>query len=111
VTLINQDPNSDHTVTMQIPGNPATASLESLTAPSLDATTGVTLGGQTFGPATTTGTFPADPAGTTVLPSGGVYSVDVPAASAALLSGPAPSSTGSGGAGGGIPVAASARRP
>jgi hypothetical protein len=111
VTLINQDPNSDHTVTLQIPGNPATASLEPLTAPSLDATTGVTLGGQTFGSTTTTGTFPADPAGTTVLPSGGVYSVDVPAASAALLSGPAPSPTGSGGGGGGIPVAASARRP
>jgi hypothetical protein len=115
VTLINQDPTSAHTVQFQLPGNPASASLESLTAPSLDATTGVTLGGQSFGSTTTTGTFPADPASTTVLPSGGVYSVDVPAASAALLStsAPAPPATGpSGGAGGGgdLPLTAHARR-
>lgn len=110
VTLINQDPNRDHTVSVPIPGSPATASLESLTAPSLDATTGVTLGGQTFGATTPTGTFPASPAATTVVPSGAAYSVDVPAASAALLSGTAPSSSGSGGAGAGIPLRTHARR-
>jgi hypothetical protein len=105
-TLINQDPTSDHTVQMQLPGNPSTASLESLTAPSLSATTGVTLGGQTFGDTTTTGTFSSPPATTTVLPVGGLYSVDVPAASAAMLT-----ATGapSGGAGGGTPLPGAAR--
>ncbi|MDQ6748608.1 MAG: glycosyl hydrolase family 79 C-terminal domain-containing protein, partial [Candidatus Dormibacteraeota bacterium] len=86
VTMINQDPAGDHTIALQLPGNPGAAALESLTAPSLSATSGVTLGGQTFANTTTTGTFPSPPAATTVLPAGGSYSIDVPAASAALLS-------------------------
>ena len=49
VTLINQDPTADHDVQLQIPGQPRPASWSRSTAPSLDATTGVTLGGQTFG--------------------------------------------------------------
>lgn len=103
VTLINQDPTRDHTVQIQLPGSPGPASLESLTAPSLSATTGVTLGGQTFGDTTTTGTFPSPPAGMTVLPTGATYSVDVPAASAALLS-TAAGSGPSAGTGGGTPL-------
>jgi hypothetical protein len=64
----------------------------------------VTLGGQTFGAETTTGTFPASPASpatTTSAPAGGVYTVPVAAGNAALLTIAQPS-TGTGGGGTGL---------
>ncbi|HET9102127.1 MAG TPA: glycosyl hydrolase family 79 C-terminal domain-containing protein [Solirubrobacteraceae bacterium] len=92
VTMINQDPSAEHDVQLQIPGATEPGSLETLTAPSLDATSGVTLGGQSFGASTTSGTL-GPPATTPVAPAGGVYTVPLPAGSAALLTLP-------GGAGG-----------
>jgi len=86
VVAINQDPAAEHDVSVQLPG-PAGApgSLETLSAPSLDATAGVTLGGQTFGSETATGTLPGPPLTTPVIPAAGAYSIALPAASAALL--------------------------
>jgi hypothetical protein len=65
------------------------ASVEQLLAPSVHSTSGITLGGQTFGTATSTGLLGGKPAGLTVAPSGGTYTVRVPAASATMLSLPA----------------------
>ena len=53
VTLINEDPSAEHDVSLQLPGASGTGSLETLAAPSLSSTSGVTLGGQTYGSETT----------------------------------------------------------
>jgi hypothetical protein len=83
VVLINEDSRA-HEVQLQLPAGAGQASLEWLRAPSAAATGGVTLGGQTFGPQTATGVLPA-PALQTIPQLLGSYSIDVPPASAALL--------------------------
>jgi hypothetical protein len=70
---------------VRVPGRTATAKLERLLAPRLGATAGVTLGGQSFGAATTTGRLAGTPQLTTVSPRGGAYRVSLPAGSAALV--------------------------
>jgi hypothetical protein len=85
VVLINKDPVNPYTVQVQLPGAQTEASLDSLLAPSIASTTGVTLGGQTFGAETSTGLFPGPESTTPVEPAGGSYSVELPPASAALL--------------------------
>jgi hypothetical protein len=84
VTLINQDTTAEHDVAVQVPGATASGALETLQAPSINSTSGVTLGGQTFGAETTTGTLPA-PVTSPVIPAAGVYTVPLPPGSAALL--------------------------
>jgi Glycosyl hydrolase family 79 C-terminal beta domain len=111
VVLINKDPGAEHDVSLGVAGATARASLQALTAPSVNATSGVTLGGQTFGAQTTSGVL-RPPATTTVAPAGSTYSVALPAGSAAMLTiagSPAPAgSSGGGGSGGGAPSGASA---
>jgi hypothetical protein len=85
VVAINQDATAEHDVQALLPGATAGGSLEALSAPSLAATTGVSLGGQSFGDETTTGTLPAAPATTPVTPSSGVYTMPLAPGSAALL--------------------------
>jgi hypothetical protein len=84
VELINKDPQTPVTVQLQLPGSGGAASLERLSAPGLTATDGVSLGGQSFGDTTSSGTLPP-PSQETVSPQLGYYNVDLPAASAALL--------------------------
>lgn len=86
VVVINKRLAGAQTVALRIAGATGTASEEQLRAPSAHATSGVTLGGQTFGAATSTGLLGGAPAGLTVAPVNGTYSVRVPAASATLLS-------------------------
>jgi hypothetical protein len=93
VTLINQDPAAEHDVQVQIPNSTTAGTLETLTAPSISSTDGVTLGGQSFGSETSTGTLPGPLLTTPVTPVTGSYTVPLPSASAALLTIP-------GGAGG-----------
>ncbi len=64
VVVINQDTVNEHDVAVTVPGQTTPGTIESLTAPSISATTGVSLGGQTFGAETSTGTLPG-PAVTT----------------------------------------------
>ncbi|HEY5318230.1 MAG TPA: glycosyl hydrolase family 79 C-terminal domain-containing protein [Solirubrobacteraceae bacterium] len=85
VVLINDSTTSTRTVTVRAssPGGPST--LERLQAPSAHASSGVTLGGQSFGSETATGLL-AGPANLSfVKPGSGGYVVTLPAASAALL--------------------------
>jgi Glycosyl hydrolase family 79 C-terminal beta domain len=101
VTLINKDAGIAHDISLPLPGTQNQASLETLSAPSVSSTSGVTIGGQSFGAETTTGTLPGPLSTTPVAPSGGVYTVALPAGSAALLTlAGSPPATG----GGGIPV-------
>jgi hypothetical protein len=86
VVLINKQQTTAVTVQLQLPGGQSTASLESLLAPSVRATSGVTWGGQTFGVKTTTGVLPGAPqTGTLTAGADGTFTISMPAASAMLL--------------------------
>jgi hypothetical protein len=85
VVLINKDPTTSYTVQVQVPGFTSQAQLERLEAPTVFSTDGVTLGGQTFGDETTTGSLPGTQQTETVNPVLGNYTVTLPPASAAVL--------------------------
>ena len=86
VVLINKSADTPVSIQLTLPGDPAASiSSEALTAPSLASTGGVTLGGQTFGSKTTTGTLPGTPTFTPVAPNLGTYTVSLPAASALIV--------------------------
>ena len=85
VVLINKDTTTPVTVDLQLPNSTAPAQLEALSAPSIDATSGVTLAGQSFGSTTSTGTLPGTPQSIAATPLLGSYPVSVPAGSAVLL--------------------------
>jgi hypothetical protein len=88
VVLINKDVSSSYAVQLQMPGLVGNATLEWLQAPSASATSGVTLGGQTFGPQTGSGLLAGpgqlDQASALL----GSYSLELPPASAVLLTQP-----------------------
>ena len=84
VVLTNEG-SSAHAVSVHMPGNFATVTLARLTAPSPGATSGVTLGGQSFGPQTTTGRLAGPSNQTSVSGDDGRYPVTLPAGSAAML--------------------------
>jgi hypothetical protein len=81
VVLINFSRRVGQVVSVRVPGAGGTASLVRLSAPDPAATGGVTLGGQSFGSATTTGLLQGEPR-TTQVP---LARVSMPAASAAIL--------------------------
>lgn len=85
VVLINDDTNHARTVIVRIPALSAAATLERLQAPSVQALSGVTLGGQSFGAETYTGLLAGAPSAASVTPVAGDYVVRLPAASAAML--------------------------
>jgi hypothetical protein len=86
VVMINKSTSVGYQVRVQVPGSDIAgqASLDSLRAPKVSSTTGVTLGGQSFGNQTSSGTLGA-PKTQPVLSVAGSYTVPVPAASAVLL--------------------------
>jgi hypothetical protein len=77
------------TIRVTAPAHSGPAGLELLQAASAYATSGVTLGGQSFGATTATGVLAAPVATPAVLPSHGRYGLTLPAASAAMLTIPA----------------------
>jgi hypothetical protein len=85
VVLINDDIAKAHVLSVRIAGKSDPASLERLLAPSVTASEGVTLGGQTFGKVTTTGQLRGEPDISIVARKRGAYVVSMPPASAALL--------------------------
>ena len=83
-TVVINDGSRPETITLHLPSSGRVV-LERLLAPSVTARAGITLGGQTFGPETTTGLLAGTPAAPTLTPRHGVYSVTMPPASAAIL--------------------------
>ena len=83
VTLINKD-SRPRRVQLQLSPAGGPARLEWLTAPGETATSGVTLGGRTFGAETSTGVLAA-PRTQPISQLFGWYSIELPADSAALL--------------------------
>ena len=89
VVLINESASPELVLLSAPRGTAGPAMSEQLLAPSLSATSGVTLGGQTFDP--TTGMLTGAPQATTVAPSNGAYAITLPPASATSLDWPASS--------------------
>jgi len=85
VVLINDKLHRGRWVVVQPPAGLRRAELERLKAPSAYARDGITLGGQSFGPPTTTGLLAGSPRLDVLRASAGTYVVRLPAASAALL--------------------------
>jgi hypothetical protein len=85
VVFINQDPAHARVVSARIPAARGPGMLERLAARNIHATHGVMLGGQTFGSATATGRLPSPLHTSLVRGSGGQYVVNLPAASATML--------------------------
>jgi hypothetical protein len=85
VVLINDALHATRSVAIRIPTAAGPAALEWLRAPSVSSTSGVTLGGQSFGAQTSTGLLSGPAASYDVAPVGGRYVVRLPAASAAML--------------------------
>jgi len=85
VTMVNSGPRG-RVLSVGIAGPKAgRARLERLTAPSVGASTGVTLAGQSFGASTSTGRLRDRIRSSALAPSHGRYAVALPADSAALL--------------------------
>ena len=85
MVVINKHLTNTETVRLRIPGVGGAATVEQLRAPGMKARRGVTIGGQTFGSSTTTGTLVGHATSPTLQPSGGAYVVHVPGASATML--------------------------
>ncbi len=85
VVVIDKRTRRPATLRLKIAGVHGPAAVESLRAPSIHATGGVTLGGQSFGSETETGVLAGKPQPVTVSPTGAGYTVRVPAASATML--------------------------
>jgi hypothetical protein len=85
VVAINKDAAAAHRVTVRAPGATGAARIERLEAPSATARTGVTLGGQSFGAQTATGSPAGGAQVEQVQPAHGGYRIELPAASAALI--------------------------
>lgn len=86
VAAINDSSTRPLVLALRPPRTSAAATLERLTAPKLPSTTGLTIAGQTFGAATTTGELTGSYRATTLQPIQHRYVVQLPPASAALLS-------------------------
>lgn len=85
VVLINKNPHADHTIALRPPsGVPAVASVERMSAASVHARQGVTLGDRGYGGATATGQLGA-PQLATVARRGRGFAIAVPHGSAALV--------------------------
>jgi hypothetical protein len=85
VVLINEYTAQSRTVAVRIPGVRGPATLERLKGRGITARAGVTLGGQTYGSATTTGVLAGRSTLVDVRKTGAGYVVTLPRASAAML--------------------------
>jgi hypothetical protein len=87
VVLINDSLTQPYSVLVQASPQSGPASVERLEAPSAYATSGVTIGGRSFGSQTTSGTL-GPPHATSSEPVAGGYRIAVPAAGAVLVTVP-----------------------
>jgi hypothetical protein len=85
VTAINDSPTRTLLLAIRASRTNGAATIERLSAPTLESSTGVTIGGQTYGAMTTTGELARRPKATALQPVHHRYVVGLPPASAALL--------------------------
>jgi len=89
IVIVNKDPAVGHKLILRIPGASPRASLIRLLAPSIAATSGVTLGGRSYGLDSRDGVLRGRPVTQTVARKLGAFRIVVPPGSAALLTVPA----------------------
>jgi hypothetical protein len=85
VVLINDATRHPANVIVHAPRRMDAATVEGLKAPSVRSTSGVTIGGRTFGSQTTTGLLPGPARVVRLASPASAYRIRVPAASAAML--------------------------
>jgi hypothetical protein len=85
VVLINKGSRASLAL-VRLPGASSKATLARLTGPAVSATSGVSLGGQSFGHTTESGLLAGPVHTSTETPTGGRYLIKLPPSSAALLS-------------------------
>jgi Glycosyl hydrolase family 79 C-terminal beta domain len=85
VVLINENTAGTRAVAVQVPGSTGVATVQRLRAPSIDASRGVALAGQSFGSETGTGLVSGRRHATRLAPVSGRYLITLPAASAAIV--------------------------
>lgn len=85
VVMVNDSPSRGLTLALHPASSASSATLERLTAPGLTATTGVQLGGQSYGSLTSTATLAGRRRISVLAPVENRYVVRLPPASAALL--------------------------
>jgi hypothetical protein len=90
IVVVNKDQHQAGAAVITVRDGAGPGTLERLTAPALDATTGIALGGLAVPAATTDGRITGTPVTETVTPNGHTYRFAMPAASAALLTVPIP---------------------
>jgi hypothetical protein len=85
VVVINKNPFNTRRVVLRVPGAGARGRVQRLVGPSITATSGITLAGQGYGNATTDGRLRGKVRNERVVRQGGAFRVDMPPASAALV--------------------------
>jgi Glycosyl hydrolase family 79 C-terminal beta domain len=85
VTLINKHLRRGEAVRLRLPAGYRRATVERLRAPSVGASSQITLGGQSFGRETSTGLLAGPSTSATLSPADRTYGVQLPPASATLL--------------------------
>jgi hypothetical protein len=85
VVLINVDPSASHEVLVEPPEQAGQALIEQLSAPNVASTSGVTLGGQSFGAQTSAGTLTGPEQLTPITASNGRFDITLAPGSAAML--------------------------
>jgi hypothetical protein len=88
IVVINKNPAKARRVVLKAPGAGAAGRIERLTGPSITATNGITLAGQGYGAATTDGKLRGKLKVERIKRRGGTFRLDVPPASAALVTVP-----------------------
>ncbi len=86
VLLINEDPSDAAQTQLDLPDDTRTLTETPLLAPAINATDGITIGGQSFAQPTATAALTGEVQEPQITPQDGGYDVAVPAASAVLLS-------------------------
>jgi hypothetical protein len=85
IVVVNKSTSQAGDAVIAVRDGAGPGTLERLTAPSLDAKTGVAFGGESIPLGTTDGRLVGTPASEPVTPAGHTYRFAMPAASAALL--------------------------
>jgi Glycosyl hydrolase family 79 C-terminal beta domain len=89
IVIVNKDPVAGRKVVLRVPGGASAGTVQRLLAPSIAATSGVTLGGQGYGLDTTDGGLRGRAVAERVVRKLGAFRVVVPPGSAALVRIPA----------------------
>jgi hypothetical protein len=85
VVVINKSPVKTRRLVLRVPGGGARGKVERLVGPSITATSGITFGGRGYGAATPDGKLRGKVRTERVSRRGGAFRVDVPPATAALV--------------------------